>query len=271
MPRASVRRKILVAVADPILRAVMADVFTSHGLAVVSAADGGDVIGVAEDEDPDVVLVEENLPGLDGIDIAQSIRRHPLLAHLPVMMLASGDTPRDANTILPAGVDDVVALKDADLVRRVLDCMRRSRYRQLRTMQSAVNWIVEHCDTGFLWIDEKGHWLGENDAARRLLNLQPHTHSPETLVQHLANYFSLETKALWRTWPRPTPQNTPRLLVSRPDGRPVIVLEVSVVPAKFGPLRLVKIDDATGAYRQTTLASGAGSARPYSGPLLAQH
>ena len=257
MPRASRKSKILIAAADTVLAAVMSDVFTSHGMAVVATAEPGEVIGLAEAEDPDVALLDESLLSQGDIQLTDSIRRHPRLAHLPIVVLAAPDQDHEATRAAYPGIDDLVKLKDADLVRRVLECVRQSRYRSLRTMQSGVDWIVENCDTGFLWIDGEGRSVGENATARRLLNLGPDPDPSQTLVEHLAQHFSLETRPLWRTWPKPTAQNTPRLLVSRTNGQPTVVLEVSVVPATFGPLRLVKIDDATSAYRQPGIAATA--------------
>jgi len=246
--------KILIADDDAIFRSLMTDVFTSHGMTVVSAGDGREVIGLAEAEDPDIALVDVRMPMLSGFEVTEAIRRHPRLSLLPLVLVTALDDSNDRDTGLRLGADDLVVkpVKHADIVRRAVDCLRQSRYQRVRAMHAGLDWLTGNGDSGFLWLDRAGGWSGENAVARRLLHLHlgPAGEPGETLVAHLARHFSLETKALWQDWPSPTVQNTPRLLVRGAGSARPVVLEVSIVPANFGPQTLVKIDDVTTAYQQ---------------------
>lgn len=90
--------KILIADDDAIFRSLMTDVFTSHGMTVVSAGDGREVIGLAEAEDPDIALVDVRMPMLSGFEVTEAIRRHPRLSLLPLVLVTALDDSNDRET-----------------------------------------------------------------------------------------------------------------------------------------------------------------------------
>jgi two-component system, chemotaxis family, response regulator Rcp1 len=66
------------------------------------ACDGRDVLHLvsfheppAEEVDFGLIILDLNLPRHDGIEILQSLRENPNLAHVPVVVLTSSDSPRD--------------------------------------------------------------------------------------------------------------------------------------------------------------------------------
>lgn len=66
------------------------------------ASDGKDVLRIISPEQPDaevqplgLIILDLNLPRHDGIEILQRVRETPELAHVPVVVLTSSDSPRD--------------------------------------------------------------------------------------------------------------------------------------------------------------------------------
>ena len=66
------------------------------------ASDGKDVLGLisshhlpGEGSDLGLIILDLNLPCHDGIEILQQLRESPTLAHVPVVVLTSSDSPRD--------------------------------------------------------------------------------------------------------------------------------------------------------------------------------
>ena len=66
------------------------------------ASDGKDVLRIISPEQPDaeaqplgLIILDLNLPRHDGIEILQRLRETPELAHVPVVVLTSSDSPRD--------------------------------------------------------------------------------------------------------------------------------------------------------------------------------
>jgi len=73
------------------------------------ASDGKEVLRiVSEADDPsarpvDLVILDLNLPRHDGIEILRRLRESTILAHVPVVVLTSSDSPRDRQTAIELG------------------------------------------------------------------------------------------------------------------------------------------------------------------------
>ena len=72
-------------------------------LRMSSAADGHLGIEIARAHQPDVILMDINLPGISGIDAMKILRADPLTAHIPVIALSANALPRDIANGLAAG------------------------------------------------------------------------------------------------------------------------------------------------------------------------
>jgi type II secretory ATPase GspE/PulE/Tfp pilus assembly ATPase PilB-like protein/CheY-like chemotaxis protein len=88
------------------LRRVMKDLLEREGYRVVEAADGIAGLEQLDRHAPDVILLDLNLPGLDGYGVLSQIRSRPATAHLPVIVLtAKGDEDNEVR-VLKLGADD---------------------------------------------------------------------------------------------------------------------------------------------------------------------
>ena len=72
-------------------------------LRLLSAADGNLGIEIARAYQPDVILMDINLPGISGIEAMQILRADPATAHIPVIALSANAMPRDIEKGLEAG------------------------------------------------------------------------------------------------------------------------------------------------------------------------
>lgn len=72
-------------------------------LRMLSAADGHQGIEFARAHQPDVILMDINLPGISGIDAMKILRADPLTAHIPIIALSANALPRDIAKGLAAG------------------------------------------------------------------------------------------------------------------------------------------------------------------------
>ena len=70
---------------------------------LLSARDGGEGIDLARANQPDVVLMDINLPGISGIEALKILREDPLTTHIPVVALSANAMPRDIDKGLQAG------------------------------------------------------------------------------------------------------------------------------------------------------------------------
>ena len=70
---------------------------------LISATDGNLGIGLARTRQPDVILMDINLPGISGVEALKILREDPATAHIPVVALSANAMPRDIEKGLQAG------------------------------------------------------------------------------------------------------------------------------------------------------------------------
>lgn len=95
------------------------------GFTVLSATRGDQGLSVWEKERPDLVLLDLNLPGMDGLDVARAIRRK---GETPIIMLTARVEEADRLIGLELGADDYVTkpYSPREVVARVRAVLRRS-------------------------------------------------------------------------------------------------------------------------------------------------
>jgi CheY-like chemotaxis protein len=87
------------------LRDVMKELLEMHGHEVRFATSGEEAFSKLQDgEDADVVIADQRLPGMSGIDFLQKVRENIRKTALPIILCSADSTLRDA--ALQAGVDD---------------------------------------------------------------------------------------------------------------------------------------------------------------------
>jgi CheY-like chemotaxis protein len=90
---------VLVCEDDPATRAVISDLLSSHGYAVLGAASGEEALNLAAEQPPDAVLMDLTLPGVDGWTAITGLRADSRTHDVPVLIV-SGSQPGPA----PVGV-----------------------------------------------------------------------------------------------------------------------------------------------------------------------
>lgn len=97
------RPKILVVEDEDDLRRMLTYVFGTIG-DVTTAVDGVDAYSIMENGFiPDVVITDLMMPRMDGLQLSEKLKAHPVLGHVPVIMLTAKSSPRDMVTGINAG------------------------------------------------------------------------------------------------------------------------------------------------------------------------
>jgi two-component system cell cycle response regulator DivK len=81
------------------------DVLQAKGYATLEAVTGEDGVRLAKEKKPDLVLMDIQLPGINGIEAFRQIRGDPNTARIPVVALTASVTPTDRSQITAAGFD----------------------------------------------------------------------------------------------------------------------------------------------------------------------
>jgi DNA-binding response OmpR family regulator len=98
--------RILVIDDDPTVTSVLKRGLAYEGFTVDAAGTGAQGLAIARDHTPDLVILDVMLPGLDGFQVLERLRKAD--AELPVMMLTARDAPTDQVRGLDEGADDYV-------------------------------------------------------------------------------------------------------------------------------------------------------------------
>src|SRR5690606_25395417 len=95
------------------------------GFQVIPAANGEEALSLFRRERPDFVILDLNLPGMDGLDVARAIRRE---SNVPILMLTARVEEVDRITGLELGADDYVTkpFSPREIVARVRAIFRRA-------------------------------------------------------------------------------------------------------------------------------------------------
>lgn len=87
---------------------------------------GEEGLAAAEDEEPDVIILDIMLPGIDGFEVCRQLRRD---SQVPIIMLTARDTATDKVVGLELGADDYLTkpFDPRELVARVKSVLRRTQ------------------------------------------------------------------------------------------------------------------------------------------------
>ncbi len=97
---------------------LLRDVLTAKGYRVLEATSGEDAVASTLEDDPQLVLMDVQLPGIDGVAALGRIRADPQTAAIPVIALTAQAMEGDRDRFLAAGFDGYLS-KPVDIVELV--------------------------------------------------------------------------------------------------------------------------------------------------------
>jgi DNA-binding response OmpR family regulator len=151
--------RVLVVDDERALAGVIASYLARAGYEVSQAYTGPDAVAAAETDDPDVVVLDLGLPGLDGIEVCRRIRT---FSDCYILMLTARGDEVDKLIGLSVGADDYLTkpFSNRELVARVQAVLRRPR--RVPAAASAEIDIEPLREFGELRIDPAGRevWVG---------------------------------------------------------------------------------------------------------------
>jgi DNA-binding response OmpR family regulator len=117
-------KKILIVDDEPQIVRVLKGYLENAGYRVISSADGRNALMLFSKERPDFIILDLNLPGLDGLEICRSIRD---TSNVPILMLTARSEEADKIVGLELGADDYIVkpFSPREIVARVRTILRR--------------------------------------------------------------------------------------------------------------------------------------------------
>jgi len=121
-------RTILIADDDPHIRQLLVFALAKAGLETIEAEDGEGALAQIASHSPDLVILDINMPRMDGIEVCRRLRAQ---GDLPILFLSSRDDEIDRVLGIELGADDYVTkpFSPREVVARALAILRRTAAR----------------------------------------------------------------------------------------------------------------------------------------------
>lgn len=118
-------RSILIVDDDPHIRQLLAFAFSKAGLDTAEASDGEDALASVQRQRPDLVILDINMPRMDGLEVCRRLRAS---GDVPILFLSSRDDELDRVLGIELGGDDYVVkpFSPREVVARSMAILRRT-------------------------------------------------------------------------------------------------------------------------------------------------
>ena len=126
VPKQESRQPLVMVVDDSItMRKVTSRVLENHSLEVMTAQDGVDAVEKLHDRVPDLMLLDIEMPRMDGYELLQHIRADARLRHVPIVMITSRAGQKHRKKARDAGANDYLTkpYQEPELVEKVSELL----------------------------------------------------------------------------------------------------------------------------------------------------
>jgi diguanylate cyclase (GGDEF)-like protein len=162
--------KILAVDDDPQIILVLKALLEPWGLEVVSLSDSTQFWDVLKTSQPDLVMLDVQMPDINGIELCQAIRSDPQWSWLPILFLTSHTDTSTMYRVFEVGGDDYITkpIVAAELVNRILNRLERTRLLRSQTEIDPITGVANR-------------QRGTQDL-EKLLEMAKHTNQPVCLA-----------------------------------------------------------------------------------------
>ncbi len=147
---------------------------------VLTATNGQDALKIAEEEKPDVILLDVMMPGMDGFEVCERLKSNPVTVHIPVIMVTALTDATDRVRGLESGADDFLS-------KPVNDVALMSRLRSLIRLKMIVDeWQIRENTANQLGVmDDKKTMMAESVENAKVLIIEDNTMENSKMAETL--------------------------------------------------------------------------------------
>jgi twitching motility two-component system response regulator PilG len=122
------KKKILIVEDENCLLKLECILLTSKGYEVMGVANGEEALEKIFDYNPDLVLLDVIMPGMDGFEVCRRIKSDPRTEHIPVVMLTAKKKPQDVRKGEEAGAVSYITkpFKSSTVIETIQKCLQGS-------------------------------------------------------------------------------------------------------------------------------------------------
>ena len=227
-------------------RQTLAGLLHTANYELAMASNGLEALTIAAQIEPDLILLDVMMPGMDGYTVCQQLRATPALAQVPIVMVTALDDDDSRLQGLQAGADDFVSkpFNRAELRARVQTITRLNRQRRLVAERAKFEWAIEQARDGYVVLDDDDQIIYANALAKNYLRL---ANLPAPFLPTVQPTYQCQPPATWENW-RVEQTGEPRYLIQPATARtPACWLRVDVltVPMTTPAQRVVCLRDVS--------------------------
>lgn len=136
---------ILIVDDNPTARETLVAILEGEGYDLQQSKDGIQALGMLKQIQPDLILLDVMMPGMDGFEVCRRIRATPELAEVPIILLTALDDRDSLLRGIESGADDFLSKPPdrRELVARVRTITRLNRYRTLMEQRENIRRMAE--------------------------------------------------------------------------------------------------------------------------------
>jgi two-component system, cell cycle response regulator DivK len=123
------KKRILVVEDNALNLELVREILTDEGYEVLEAADGAAGVAIATSERPALILMDLQLPELDGLEAVRILRADPRLADIPILAVTAHAMKGDDEKARAAGCDGFITkpIQVRDFAAKVAEFLKRSK------------------------------------------------------------------------------------------------------------------------------------------------
>jgi CheY-like chemotaxis protein len=119
---------ILVVEDNPVNMRLVRLILRTHGYSVCQATTGPEALHLLETERPDLILLDMQLPGMDGFTLAARLKSDPATSAIPLVAVTALAMKGDGDRVMAAGCDAYLPkpIDDTELIEVIEQCMAKA-------------------------------------------------------------------------------------------------------------------------------------------------
>lgn len=171
----------------PAIHQMIATLLRKDGYRLEFASNGEEALKKAEMLNPDLVLLDIMMPGMDGYEVCRRLRKTSHLAEIPIIMVTALGDRASRLKGLEAGADDFVTkpFDQSELGARVRAIIRLNRYRRLLAERARFDRLIELSPDGIMILDPNGLVRLANPSMRHMLGVDD---DPQLIGQSILTF-----------------------------------------------------------------------------------
>lgn len=197
-----IKNKILIVDDQELGRDTLESLLVKEPYQLFFAKDGFEALEIAKKEQPDLILLDVMMPGMDGFETCTKLREDPIISETPVIMVTALDDKDPRIRGIEAGADDFISkpFDRLELRTRIKTITKLNRHRKLLNERHKFEWVINQACDGFVIIEKDCTIAFVNETAKEMLEISSEN-KKFNFIELVKSNFNLEPEFSWANWP----------------------------------------------------------------------